>query len=175
MKCTDNHIATRHGWGCGDRKASNPGCERWEPSWRPAIYLISPSESVNGSSGASRSLLPPRRPPSFIERTNQKWKLRVVDVLNLTGLALFLGACWFRQEPSSAGILAGTGLGGISLAWSCLAIRCPRGRTRAIWHSYSHRSAREAEAWARFQLVCPQCGFLPPPEQTGVSADTGGA
>lgn len=118
---------------------------------------------------------PPRRPPSFIERTSQKWKVRVSDTFNFTGLAFFFGACWFREEAWIPGILMGTLLSGIGFAWSCLAIRCPECKTRVMWHSYNHRAAREAETWARFQLVCPRCGFDPPQQQAGGTATARGA
>jgi hypothetical protein len=117
---------------------------------------------------------PQRRPLSFIERTNQRWKLWVSDILNLVGLSIYFGACWFRSDPSVGGILAGTVVAGISFVWSCLAIRCPRCRTRVIWHSYSHRSAGDAQVRARYQVVCPACGFDPAPENERATPEAEG-
>jgi hypothetical protein len=67
-----------------------------------------------------------------------------------------------------------TVVAGISFVWSCLAICCPRCRTRVIWHSYSHRSAGDAQVRARYQVVCPACGFDPAPENERATPEAEG-
>jgi hypothetical protein len=106
---------------------------------------------------------PVSRPPTFIEKTGQVWKLRLATGLNVAGVLCWLAPWSIQLDPHASALLRKLGMLLFLLAypWAAVAIRCPRCKTRVVRHAHMHHSLGEADYAARTQPVCPACGYDP--------------
>ncbi len=97
---------------------------------------------------------------SILYRTGQIWKFRVMYLFTLLGIALVIGAQWFKDSGSwfvgmdIAGCLAIL----VGLAFPMLAVKCPECRARWYWMAVSKKHDTHAFRWLASQAACPACG-----------------
>lgn len=93
---------------------------------------------------------------SWLQRTNQRWKLAIFGTTVITlGIALAAGlkahsALWLP--------LSSTGLMGASFLWFFSSVRCPHCNARVAWWAVRTQAVR---SWLQVLIDlerCPRCG-----------------
>jgi len=100
---------------------------------------------------------------SFLARTQQMWKLRVVALSWVAAAALFLATTglarvesrWIVNTlPIAAALL------GLLVVWGVLTVRCPVCGTRLLWKAAREQSPDSWWPWLNSLHTCPVCGAV---------------
>jgi len=98
----------------------------------------------------------------FADRTGQRAKLLISDVLLAAAIALYI-AGWFSQWSAQLSLWV-LGLAILGATWRCLAVRCPKCGAFTTWRTWVRPSFRleKGAPVPGQELVCPACGYDPP-------------
>ncbi len=98
---------------------------------------------------------------SWLEATNQMWKLYIALLGFGCTLLCFLGAgfslLFWEASLFSPILVSGTCLGGVTFAWLINVLRCPSCQTRLVWSMISSRSHMSWLVDLANLVTCPSC------------------
>lgn len=101
----------------------------------------------------------------FLVHTRQAWKLVVTAAAFVAaGLtALYVALSGPFAAAATTFLVATTlfVLTWVTVAWGCLAIRCPRCGLRLLWEALRGQPAMQWLFWLQDMRACPRCGLEP--------------
>lgn len=99
---------------------------------------------------------------SLLNNSGQGWKIKLSLVLGILG-GIFMAYAFVRLgdvDPRRFGIamLAGVSIIFASSVWACLAIVCPKCKTRLMWKAIREQPGGKWYLWLLTLKKCPVCG-----------------
>lgn len=98
---------------------------------------------------------------AIIDRSGQRWKIRLVQSAALAGgIMLLLAFANGVKGPIWLGAFAiGTLLTCGSVIWGSLSVRCPNCLEKLYWRAIRERGPTASYTWLLNVRVCPACGY----------------